>query len=133
MGLRGREICLGLVSFAPSGACVVSALYPRLAPWAAFFRRFAALQFHANFGCAPSVRLIAAQETRGIRTARSGPSLGKRKNASFGMTIPKSDVVHSSRRQASSLYLVRLIRTRRARPVFEHEVVGGVKEARQTR
>ena len=74
-----------------------------------------------QFGCAPSVRLIAAQQTRGIRTARSGPSLGKRRSASFGMTIPKSDVVHSSRRQASSLYLVRLIRTRRARPVFEHE------------
>src|SRR5438094_10315234 len=107
MALRERDICLGLVCFALSGACVFCALYQLLAPWAAFFRRFAALQFHATFGCAPSVRLIAAQETRGIRTARSGPSLGKRKNASFGMTIPKSDVVHSSRRQASSLYLVR--------------------------
>src|SRR5204863_8466260 len=96
MGLRRREIGYGLVSVAPSGACVVSALYPRLAPWAAFFRRFAALQFLANFGCAPSVRLIAAQEARGIRTTRSGPSLGKRKSASFGMTIPKSDVVHSA-------------------------------------
>ena len=49
-----------------------------------------------QFGCAPSVRLIAAHQTRGIRTARSGPSLGKRKSASFGMTIPKSDVVHSA-------------------------------------
>src|SRR5437773_7100088 len=121
MGLPRTRNIFGTSLFRPSGACVVSALYPRLAPWAAFFRRFAALQFHANFGCAPSVRLIAAQQTRGIRTARSDPSLGKRRSASFGMTIPKSDVVHSSRRQASSLYLVRLIRTRRARPVFEHE------------
>src|SRR5437667_555571 len=115
MGSPWTRNIFGTSLFRPSGACVVSALYPRLAPWAAFFRRLAALQFHANLD------------------ARSGPSLGKRKNASFGMTIPKSDVVHSARRQASSLYLVRLIRTRRARPVFEHEVVGGVKEARQTR
>src|SRR5438128_6818200 len=102
-GIARTRNMFGTSLFRPSGACVVSALYPRLAPWAAFFRRFAALQFHANFGCAPSVRLIAAQETRGIRTARSGPSLGKRKNASLGMTLPKSDVDHTSRRQASFL------------------------------
>ena len=45
-----------------------------------------------QFGCAPSVRLIAAHQTRGIRTARSGPSLGKRRSASFGMTIQSSGI-----------------------------------------
>src|SRR5438445_13447194 len=120
MGLRGREICLGLVSFAPSGACVVSVLYRRLAPWAAFFRRFAALQFHANLNRAKRATYCRATNARHSHGALGSLSR-KRRSASFGMTIPKSDVVHSSRRQASSLYLVRLIRTRRARPVFEHE------------
>lgn len=39
------EACLVLVengSFAPSGLDFLSAFYPRLAPWAAFFRRFVA-------------------------------------------------------------------------------------------
>src|SRR5947199_227684 len=48
----------GLSFFRPSGACVVSVLYPRLAPWAAFFRRLAALQFHANLDARQACDLL---------------------------------------------------------------------------
>jgi len=51
-GLR-REIYLGLVSFAPSGLVpFFPRADPRLAPWAAFFRRFA-----ADVGLTPTWRI----------------------------------------------------------------------------
>src|SRR5207245_11318510 len=53
--------------FAPSGACVVSALYPRLAPWAAFFRRFAALQFHANLYARPASDLFPRNQRAALQ------------------------------------------------------------------
>jgi hypothetical protein len=36
------------ISFAPLGLCGFDERYPRLAPWAAFLRRFAACKFSAD-------------------------------------------------------------------------------------
>jgi len=42
---EGEQRPFRCVSFAPSGLDQLSTTYPRLAPWAAFFRRFAAAFF----------------------------------------------------------------------------------------
>src|SRR5258708_6727053 len=55
-----RVICLMLLLSPHSGLCVLARVYPRLAPWAAFLRRFAAGVFRFKIVLdRPTIRLIA--------------------------------------------------------------------------
>jgi hypothetical protein len=71
-------------SFAPSGLVPASALYPRLAPWAALFRRFAALlgagfrlRFEVTFTASAGVGLLRLGSGRALTAGpTSGFSLG---------------------------------------------------------
>src|SRR5437588_8753436 len=77
MGSPWTRNIFGVSFFRPSGACVVSVLYPRLAPWAAFFRRLAALQFHANLNARQACDLLPRNKRAAF--ARRARSLSRQK------------------------------------------------------
>src|SRR5881227_2580516 len=105
MGSSWTRNIFGVSFFRPSGACVVSVLYPRLAPWAAFFRRLAALKFHANLDARQACDLLprnkraafarrADLHSRNVRendcAVRPGPSFAQ-KACSLRMTTGFGD------------------------------------------
>jgi putative transposase len=100
---RGREIYLGLVSFAPPGLDVRLCTLPTACAVGCILSPLRGSPVSRQFGGAK--RATFCRATNSHSHGAFGSPLVKRKNASFGMAIPKSDVVHSSRRQASSLYL----------------------------
>src|SRR5947208_16558528 len=75
---RTRNI-FGTSFFRPSGTCVVSVLYPRLAPWAAFFRRLAALQFHANLDAHQTCDLLPGNKRAAFARRARVPLSAKEK------------------------------------------------------
>jgi hypothetical protein len=67
----GSRLTCGGLSFAPSGLIHLSFTDPRLAPWAAFFRRFARLGYFAPFaaGDYSAARFAAGERSEGLHRA----------------------------------------------------------------
>src|SRR5437879_10170530 len=85
MGSPWTRNIFGVSFFRPSGACVVSVLYPRLAAWAAFFRRLAAIQFNSTLIARQACQLFPRNK-RGDFALRALISLSETEDAPRGVS-----------------------------------------------